>query len=316
MTGAYSPRVDARPVTVRVPAKVNLQLSVGLERSDGYHDLVTVFQAVGLYDDVTASRVPAGHGVEVVVEGEGAGRLPTDERNLAARAARAVAERAGLPADVRLHLRKGIPVAGGMAGGSADAAGALVACDALWDTGLDAATLADLGADLGADVPFALVGGTAVGIGTGTRLTPALARGRFHWVLALADSGLPTAEVYAALDRLREDSYPLEPRVEERLMAALRSGDPALLGDALHNDLQAAALALRPSLRFTLEVGLELGALGAVVSGSGPTCAFLARDEEQSVDLAVGLSSAGVCRTVRRADGPVPGARVVGPERV
>jgi 4-diphosphocytidyl-2-C-methyl-D-erythritol kinase len=302
-------------VTVRVPGKVNLQLSVGAGRSDGYHDLVTVFQAVSLYDEVTASGAPDGYGVEVVVEGEGAGRLPTDGSNLAVRAAQAVAERAGRRADVRLHLRKAIPVAGGMAGGSADAAGTLVACDALWATGLDPATLTELAAGLGADVPFALVGGTAVGLGTGTRLTAALARGRFHWVLALADSGLSTAEVYAAHDRLRAGSFPPEPRVADRLMAALRSGDPAALGDALHNDLEDAALTLRPSLRFTLEVGRELGALGAVVSGSGPTCAFLARDEEHAVDLAVGLSSAGVCRTVRRAEGPVPGARVVVPER-
>ena len=167
-------------VTVRAPAKVNLQLSVGALRPDGYHDLVTVFQAVGLYDDITASKGsadgPGESGITVSVEGEGAGQVPLDGSNLAVRAVHALAELAGVSPDVHLHLRKGIPVAGGMAGGSADAAGALVACDALWGLRLDRAELHDIAAGLGADVPFSLVGGTAVGVGTGSSLTPALAR--------------------------------------------------------------------------------------------------------------------------------------------
>jgi 4-diphosphocytidyl-2-C-methyl-D-erythritol kinase len=304
-------------VTVRAPAKVNLQLSVGQLRPDGYHDLVNVLHAVGLYDEVTATAPgPDGPlGVTVSVTGEGAGLLPVDGRNLAVRAARAVADLAGVEADVHLALSKQIPLAGGMAGGSADAAATLVACDALWDLGLDAGELHDVAAGLGADVPFALVGGTAVGVGTGTTLTAALARGRFHWVFALADQGLATAEVYATHDRLTGGTIRPEPAVSEDLMAALRAGDAVRLGEALDNDLAAAALHLRPQLRFTLDVGEEFGALGAVVSGSGPTCAFLARDEEHALDLAVALSAAGVCRTVRRADGPVAGARVVEPGR-
>lgn len=309
MTDATGPPT----VSVRVPAKVNLQLAVGALRSDGYHDLVTVFQAVSLYDVVDAEAGRPGGGVVLTVEGDGAESLPTDASNLAARAAAALAEVAGVDPDVRLHLRKGIPVAGGMAGGSADAAGALVACDALWRTGLGRADLVGLAASLGADVPFGLVGGTAVGLGTGTRLTPALARGRFHWVFALADGGLSTPAVYAECDRRRAGTYPPEPAVSEPLMAALRAGDPGALGRALVNDLQPAAVALRPALQRTLDAGEELGALGALVSGSGPTCAFLARDAEHALDLAVALSSAGVCRTVRRAEGPVAGARVVPP---
>ncbi len=300
---------DVRPVTVRVPAKVNLQLSVGATRPDGYHDLVTVFQAVSVYDEVTAT--PGQAGVRVTVEGEGAGRLPVDGRNLAVRAVRSLAEMAGVSADVLLHLHKDIPVAGGMAGGSADAAGALLACDTLWGLHLDPAELAELATGLGADVPFALLGGTAVGVGTGARLTSALARGHFHWVFAFADSGLETGQVYAAFDRLAVDTFRPEPRVSDDLMSALRAGDPELLGSALENDLEPAALSLRPQLRFTLDVGREYGALGALVSGSGPTCAFLARDGEHALDLAVALSAAGVCRTVRRAEGPVAGARVV-----
>jgi 4-diphosphocytidyl-2-C-methyl-D-erythritol kinase len=268
-----------------------------------------VFHAVSVYDEVTAS--PGDGGVSVSVEGEGSGRLPVDAGNLAVRAARALAALAGVAPDVRLHLRKDIPVAGGMAGGSADAAGTLVACDALWGLHLDPAELADVAAGLGADVPFALLGGTAVGVGTGARLTSALARGRFHWVFALADSGLATERVFAEYDRLAAGSFRPEPRVSDDVMAALRSGEAVQLGAALENDLEPAALSLRPQLRFTLEVGQEFGALGAVVSGSGPTCAFLARDGEHALDLAVALSAAGVCRTVRRADGPAAGARVV-----
>ena len=299
-------------MTVRAPAKVNLQLAVGARRSDGMHTLVTVFQAVGLYDDVTATASDSG--VRVTVTGEGAGLVPVDDANIAARAARALAHLAGVSPDVHLHLRKSIPVAGGMAGGSADAAAALVACDALWGLRLDRAELLDLAAGLGADVPFALVGGTAVGVGTGASLTPALARGRFHWVFALADTGLSTAAVYAAFDRMSVDSIRPEPRVSDDLMAALRTGEAARLGAAVSNDLERAALGLRPQLQFTLDVGEEYGALARVVSGSGPTCAFLARDEEHALDLAVALSAAGVCRSVRRAEAPVPGARVIEPE--
>jgi 4-diphosphocytidyl-2-C-methyl-D-erythritol kinase len=296
-------------VTVRVPAKVNLQLGVGGRNADGYHDLATVFHAVSIYDDVTVSD-DTGE-VSVEVEGEHAEAVPLDADNLAVRAALLLAEHGRVEPRARIVISKGIPVAGGMAGGSADAAAALVACDLLWQTGLDREELHQLAAELGSDVPFALVGGTAIGMGRGDRLTPALARGRFEWVLALADGGLSTPAVYAECDRLRGDRVLAEPRVSDTIMAALRSGDPAALGRALSNDLQPAACSLRPQLRMTLDAGLEYGALGAVVSGSGPTCAFLVRDVEHGLDLAVGLTATGACRGVKRAHGPVPGARVV-----
>lgn len=300
------------PVTVRVPAKVNLQLAVGAPRRDGYHDLATVFHAVSLYDEVTAS--PADDpGITVSVDGDQAAGVPLDERNLAVRAARLLAERAKVKPAVDLHLRKGIPVAGGMAGGSADAAAALVACDALWETGLERAALHELAVTLGSDVPFALVGGTAIGLGRGDRLMPALARGSFEWVFAVADGELSTPKVYAECDRLRAGRVLLEPRVAEVLMSALRAGDAAALGRTLRNDLQPAACNLRPQLRMTLEVGQDYGALGATVCGSGPTVAFLVRDAEHALDLAVALSASGACRTVKRAHGPVPGARVIDP---
>jgi 4-diphosphocytidyl-2-C-methyl-D-erythritol kinase len=293
------------PVTVRVPGKVNLHLSVGMRRPDGYHDVSTVFQAVSIYDDLTAT---GGSGdITCTVTGEGAHEVPRDSANLAVAAALRLSVVAGVDSGVRLTVAKGIPVAGGMAGGSADAAAALVACDALWRTGLDRDDLATIGASLGADVPFALYGGSALGIGRGEQVTPVLARGQFHWVLAFADRGLSTASVYEEHDR--GDPQPV--REPDGVLAALRAADAVALGRALHNDLQPAALRLRPALRKTLDAGQERGALGAVVSGSGPTVAFLAGSRGDAVALAAGLSGSGVCRAVRTAYGPVPGARVL-----
>jgi 4-diphosphocytidyl-2-C-methyl-D-erythritol kinase len=296
------------PVTVRVPAKVNLQLVVGTERADRFHDLATVYHAVSLFDDVTA--LPGDH-LTVSVEGEGAETVPTDDSNLVMVAARALADHLGVEPHAHLHIHKAIPVAAGMAGGSADAAGALLALDRLWDARLDREELVELAAGVGSDVPFALVGHTALGLGRGEKLTPVLARGHFHWVFAFAETGLATPEVYAELDRLRAGSVLAEPRVSDALMSALRSGNAVALGAALDNDLQRAAVSLRPGLAMTLDVGDEYGALGALVSGSGPTCAFLARDEEHALDLAVALTASGTCRTVTSAVGPVGGARVV-----
>ena len=395
------------PVTARVPAKVNLQLAVGPPRADGYHDLVTVFHAVSLFDEVTVR--PADR-TRVVVTGTGAGSVPSGPTNLAARAAKALAEAAGSrrrgKAAVLIEIRKRIPVAAGLAGGSADAAAALVACNQLWHAGASPQDLQAVAAEIGSDVPFALLGGTAVGLGRGEQLTAALVAGVYHWVLAFAAGGLSTPEVYAASDRLRAaraadvtaavaappGSIPVDaapgaaapsrrsvppdgprsggaadpsagtvagprsgasggprsgasggprsgasggprsgaggprsgaggplsgsagaaaPQLSTALMTALRSGDPEAVGAQLANDLQAAALSLRPALRRTLTAGRELGALGAIVSGSGPTCAFLAADAAHARDLAVSLTGAGVCRAVVSVKGPVGGAAVV-----
>jgi 4-diphosphocytidyl-2-C-methyl-D-erythritol kinase len=302
-------------VTVRAPAKVNLQLAVGPARADGYHSLVTVFHAVSLFDDVTVT--PADK-TSISVTGEDAAAVPTNRSNLAWQAASALARATGQRgASVRIEIRKRIPVAAGLAGGSADAAAALVACNELWQAGLSGADLAELAATLGSDVPFALVGGTAVGRGRGEQLTPALAAGTYHWALAFGHEGLSTAEVYATCDRLRAarvaagEAEPGAPELSHPLMVALRSGDPEQVGPLLTNDLQPAALSLQPALRRTLAAGQEHGALGAIVSGSGPTCAFLARDAARARDVAVALTGAGVCRTVARASGPAPGAVVV-----
>ena len=299
-------------VTVRVPAKVNLHLSVGPLRKDRFHELVTIYHAVSLYDEVIVR--PADRLAVTVSESSGVATtdVPVDGTNLAARAATALAERAGIEPDVHLHITKAIPVAGGLAGGSADAAAALVAVDQLWGGQLDRITLEGLAAGLGSDVAFLLHGGSALGTGRGEAISPVLGRTECHWVLALADTGLSTPAVYAELDRMRdEDDAPAPIGEPDGVVAALRAGDAVALGMSLANDLQPAALRLRPQLRRVLDAGRELGAVGGIVSGSGPTCALLATDEEHAVELAVGLSAAGVCRTVRRAVGPVPGARVV-----
>ena len=316
-------------VTARVPAKVNLQLSVGPPGADGYHDLVTVFHALALFDEVTVASADTD---SVVVTGEGAHSVPLGPDNLAARAVAALLDAVGPGVrdapGLAIEIRKRIPVAAGLAGGSADAAGALVACNELWGAGLSHSELGEVAAKVGSDVGFALLGGTAVGLGRGDRVTPALAAGTYHWVLAFADGQLSTPAVYAACDRLRAaradragragssgkadpPEPPGPPQLDTALMAALRAGDPAELGPLLSNDLQPAAVSLLPRLRQALAAGREHGALGAIVSGSGPTCAFLARDGAHARDLAVALAGAGVCRTVASVTGPAPGATLI-----
>lgn len=297
-------------VRVRVPAKINLTLKVGAPRADGYHPLATVYQAVSLYDEVEATWAEADE-FQVTVSGEGADQVPRDGSNLAIRAARLLAQSHGGRDSLGAHLsiKKSIPVAGGLAGGSANGAAALLACAVLWDLDVSQERLITLAAELGSDVPFALLGGTAVGSGRGEQVAPALARGTYHWVLAFGYSGLSTAAVYRHFDQLNPGAAP--PRIPTDLMNALRSGDPQLLAAALSNDLQPAALDLQPRLRTVLQTGLEYGALGALISGSGPTCAFLAESELAAVNLSVSLSAEGLCRAVRCATGPVMGARVI-----
>lgn len=299
------------PITVRAPAKVNLHLAVGDVRADGFHELVTVFQSLSLADEVSVSRADT---LSIRVSGEGAAVVPTDRRNLAWKAAQLLARTAQRAPDVEITLTKGIPVAGGMAGGSADAAGTLLALSTLWGLDLSREQLAALAAKLGSDVPFALQGATALGTGRGEQLLPVLSRNTFHWVLALAHKGLSTPAVYAELDRLRADGEPSRAGGVQPLMHALAAGDAAALAGLLSNDLQAAALSLRPELRRTLRAGTEAGALAGIVSGSGPTCAFLCADADAAVRVSAELSGAGVCRTVRVASGPVSGARVVTPQ--
>jgi 4-diphosphocytidyl-2-C-methyl-D-erythritol kinase len=304
-------------VVARAPAKVNVHLAVGPLRSDGFHELRTVYLAVSLFDTVT---VRPGDGLSLAVTGEGttgsgADAVPTDRRNLVWRAAELLAEQAGVPADAAITIDKSIPAAAGLAGGSADAAAALVALDALWGTHATRGELTALAARLGSDVPFSLLGGVALGSGRGEQLSPVLARRRWDWVLGIAGEGLSTPAVYAELDRLRAagrvpDGEELS--APDPVIAALRSGPVPALAAALGNDLQPPALSLRPDLRRALRAASSAGAVGALVSGSGPTVAALAEDEDAAVRLTAALAGEGVYRTVRAVHGPVPGARLVG----
>jgi 4-diphosphocytidyl-2-C-methyl-D-erythritol kinase len=290
---------------------VNLQLSVGPREANGYHNLVSVFQAVSIFDDVTITKSHPGSGVTISVTGDQTHGVPEDSSNLAVKAAQLIGEKYDLDVDVHIEVKKSIPVAGGMAGGSADAAATLVAMDALYRLEASREELLALGSQLGSDVPFMIAGGTAVGTGRGDQLTAALSRGTYHWVFALSTVGLSTPAVYAECDRMRAELEVADPKVSDQLMQALLTGNPELVGRALTNDLQNPACSLRPALTLVLEVGREYGALGAIVSGSGPTVAFLVGDEEAGLDLAVALTASGVVGSVARATGPVHGARVI-----
>lgn len=299
-------------VHVRAPGKLNLFFEVGGVQEDGYHDVASAYQAVSLYENVWATDADEfSVAVSGSVDVEG---VPADDRNLAVRAARLVAQRIGHRGGVHLDIVKSVPVAGGMGGGSADAAAALVACDALWGADLGGAELHKLAARLGADVPFALMGGTAIGTGRGDQLSPALAKGRFDWIVVPSGDGLSTPEVYAQLDALRArhdlGAASRMPEVDPAVLHALRAADPVALAERTRNDLQAAALSMRPALREVLELGERSGALAGMVSGSGPTLAFLAGDPESALELQVTLSAAGL--EALHVHGPVAGARVVG----
>ncbi|WP_084105943.1 4-(cytidine 5'-diphospho)-2-C-methyl-D-erythritol kinase [Demequina sp. NBRC 110056] len=306
-----------RSVTVRAPGKVNLQLSVGPVREDGYHPLATVFQAVDLYETVTATprederitvTVRAARGASIDVDS-----VPLDDTNIAVRAAEALRAEFGITEGVDLEIVKGVPVAGGMAGGSADAAAALLACAEAWDLGVSRTQLDEVAATLGADVPFILHGHTAVGLGRGDEITPAMTRGEYHWVLATQSEGLSTPAVYGEFDRMIEEGrVPAEePRICDELMVALRAGDAEALGDVLINDLQPAALRLAPHLRSVMEQALEAEALGVMVSGSGPTVAALVRSRQHALAVAAHLTVSGTADAVVTASGPAPGAVVL-----
>lgn len=297
-----------KSVEVQAPAKVNLQLSVGPKEADGYHQVVTVFQAVSLMDVVKISERDQ---FAISIKGDYTAGVPLDQSNLVFKAVQLMSEKFDTSTKLDVEINKSIPVAGGMAGGSADAAATLLGIDQLFGLGLTKDELGEVARNLGSDVPFMLHGGTAVGRGRGDEITPALSRGTYHWVIAVSSSGLSTPAVYGECDRLRTGLDIKAPSLNDELLQSLLSGDSVRVGKSLNNDLQAAACSLRPALRLILDTGHEYGALGGIVSGSGPSIAFLVADEDQSLDLAVALTSSGVVGSVARAQGPVPGAKII-----
>jgi 4-diphosphocytidyl-2-C-methyl-D-erythritol kinase len=295
-------------VSVRVPGKINLQLSVGPLARDGYHELATVFQSVSLFDELTIAESD-GDDIHIATVGKSA--IPLGSENLAYKAADLMRKKFEISSGLLIRIKKEIPIAGGMAGGSANAGAAIVGIDSLFSLGLKRDEMERIGSEIGADVPFTISGGTAIGTGRGDQITPVLSRGSYNWVLALSSSGLSTPAVYGECDRLREGLDISKPHVSDSLLHALSQGDAKSLGKSLSNDLQAAACSLKPALRLILDVGIDYGALGGIVSGSGPTVAFLAESEDHALDLVVALTSSGVVGNVIRVAGPVPGARVV-----
>lgn len=316
-----------RTVTARAHAKVNLHLGVGDLRPDGYHDLVSVFQSLNLSDTVTLELAPDTDRVSegtivsgLSVTGMDAASVPTDDTNLAWRAVDKLVDHYRGHHDleeaqrVHISIHKGIPTAGGMAGGSADAAAALVAAHALLSERLPAltsATLLEMAADLGSDVPFTLQGGTMLGTGRGEQLTPMLSRGTYHWALVFFKEGLSTPVVFRELDDMREQGMAPGPRMEtEVLSKALLSGNPREVAGALHNDLEVPARHLRPDVEAMRRAGLDAGALMGMVSGSGPTVAFLCESELHARDVLDDLLADGAYSgTV--AHGPAKGAHLI-----
>ena len=295
-------------VTVRVPGKVNVYLGVGPREFSGFHNLATVFQAVNIYDEVTVENADD---FSIVAQGSYSTRIPTDQSNLVWAATKSIASACGRDPNVKITINKSIPIAAGMAGGSADAAATLLALDSLWNAQIPRDQLDALASELGSDVPFMLHGGCAIGTNRGDVLAPVMTRGIFHWVFGTFTDGLSTAAVYERTDNLRGPDFDSVPNVPVEVLSAITQGDAVALGTLMRNDLQTAAITMRPGLASTLEFGLDHGALGALVSGSGRTCAFLVKDEKSAIDLVVALSSSGLVDQAVRAHGPVHGARAV-----
>ena len=326
-----------REVRASAPGKVNLTLRVGAPTPDGYHPLVTVFEALNLRETVTVrtSKTP-GVRVETIAylpDGsvdEATTRAMADvdpATHLAVRAARvlqrlaAAGPWASTAAGLSIRVDKRVPVAGGMAGGSADAAAALVACNELWELGLGDEQLQAIGRSLGADVPACLAGGIALGTGRGDHMSvlregdEAGAEYQHHWVMLLAYEGLSTPSVFREFDRVDAAGAPAlaEPTPEE--VAAL-CGEAEELSHCLVNDLQAPALRLRPELAETIAAATDAGALAVTLSGSGPTVAALARDAEHARTLAATLSETPTVARAIPTHGPACGARIESTEAI
>jgi len=308
----------SRPsVLARAPAKINLALRVGPRRPDGFHDLATVYQAIDLHDEVLATQRPdAVVSVETTdLAGRPVAGVVDNADHLGVRAADALRRRYGVQSGVHLRVRKDIPVAAGLAGGSADAAATLVACTELWELGIDSASLLEVGAGLGSDVPFALLGGTALGSGRGERVATLTTATATTWVLVSSAPGLATPAVYGRTDAIRAGRELPAPAVDDELLAAVGSGDTGLLAAVLHNDLQPAALELRPGLTAVLNAGRAAGAAAGLVSGSGPTVLLLVRDGAEAVAVSAAVWPVAIAALtgaqMRTVCGPVAGAAVV-----
>jgi 4-diphosphocytidyl-2-C-methyl-D-erythritol kinase len=302
---------QAHSITASAPGKTNLFFAVGPLQADGFHEVASVYLALDLREEVTVTPAEAWSvSVTGNVSVDQLASVPTGSDNLVVKAAHLVAKLAGSDAQpVAFAIDKHVPVAGGMGGGSADAAAALVAINALWCTGIESRLHESV--ELGADVPFAVSGGIAVGLGRGEKLTPIKSVPDLHLVLVTSNEGLSTPAVYKRLDELRA-AQGIDPtkapaaEVTDELLDALQSGNPAKIAVLLKNDLQAAALDLRPDLKNTISDGLAAGAITGFVSGSGPTIAFLVADANSADEIAQKLHARG--HDAIATSGPAAGA--------
>ena len=294
-------RLNTPPIVVASsPGKVNIYFAVGAFLKDGFHDVASCYQALSLRERVLV-ELSGNFSIDFAGPFEEACQLlvPKDNTNLVYRAGEELKELgSALGSDkVSFLIHKSVPIAGGMAGGSADAAASLVALNSLFGAGLDD-KLPDAAANLGSDVPFSLLGGTAIGVGRGEVLTKVKDGQALHWVMTPNPAGLSTPQVYRQLDVMRVnkgiDVSALEaPEVPEELLEALAAGDVAAVAKLMHNDLEIAAVEMLPELAETLKAGQKAGSLRSMVSGSGPTIAHLAKNAIHAEQIATRLMAAG-----------------------
>lgn len=268
-------------VRIRTHAKVNLFLRVLGVRRDGFHEVETILHGVRLFDEIEIEGAPDG--VDVTMELEGiTGTLPSTDENLVTRAARLLIEELGVSNGARIRVTKRIPIGAGLGGGSGNAAGALVTLADMWGLTLERDRLFALAEKLGSDVPYCIDGGTSLATARGEELTP-LANIRFMWfVLAGSERPLLTRDVYERWDATgSSDDVKATP-----LAMALGAGDLVEVAALLHNDLELPAFSLRPELEAKKQVLVEAGALGAAMTGSGPTLYGIAADRPAAEDIA------------------------------
>ena len=253
-----------RSVTVLAPAKLNLSLDVVGTLPNGYHDLDMLMQSVTLCDQMTMEEAPQ---LSLYVRAQGRAFVPADGNNLVLKAAAALQAATGCTRGARITLKKYIPVAAGMGGGSSDAAAALVGLNRLWGLGLSADRLEEIGLTVGADVPFCVRGGLQRAQGVGERLTPLAMKKPLYLVAFQPCRGLSTKEVFTAL---HEDGIRGEDRPDnEAAQRALAAGDVRALGAALGNVLEPVSRRMRPEIDRAIRAIEESGAVGARMTGSG-----------------------------------------------
>jgi 4-diphosphocytidyl-2-C-methyl-D-erythritol kinase len=293
-------RLLSNPVVASSPAKVNIYFAVGSFLKDGFHKVASCYQALSLREKVlveSSVHFSIDFAGDYKLQSEAS--VPKDKSNLVYKAGDeliALGAKSGAE-KVSFLINKSVPIAGGMAGGSADAAASLVALNELNQSGLED-RFQEAASKLGADVPFSLIGGTAIGLGRGQVLSKIKVETVLHWVMSPSSFGLSTPQVYRKLDVMRinegvDVAHLEEPAVPEDLIVALQSGDVKSIANLMHNDLEVAAIAIRPELANILDAGRKAGSLRSMVSGSGPTIAHLAKDRVHAEQIANRLHNAG-----------------------